>query len=511
MTHPHETHREFDTERLRKRADELVIGHDGAKDKAIAALAMNERLANLIESGYPREDFSPKLNVLLVGTTGTGKTTLVKLLAKEADRPFVNINESDFSAAGYRGLNAEDVFSALVQAAGGDLRRARRGVAFLDDVDKIRTRNFGGHDDVGGRAVQQAFLPHLEGTTVLLKLGGKEVLFDTSGVTFFAAGAFEGLEELTDEALVRFGMIPEFVGRFPVRARLEPLDRGQLKRVLTTPTASPAWKAVNYFRHEGIDLRFDDEALDAIAELAAERETGARALGEIVGACTLPLVAGIAQLRRDGVKAVVIDEATVREGRPPWKIPGEPVYKRTEAAPLPASPPEASARRVSEAFGWTAEAILARYEAVKGEIGWADASVAALRFWSALETEWKAARPALLLRLAEEIWIRRSTVERFFRSYVFAGTANLQAVLHYHDYVACKEYERLRTRGRFRSGDLCPHDGAGCYLFVGYRDGSEGPPPDPAQLAVRPGEEFPTPKCGKRCWWRPAGTERNGN
>ena len=293
-----------------------VIGQDRAK-KALAVAVYNhyKRLRSR-EAGHDEDLQGTKSNILLLGPTGTGKTHLARSLARMLDVPFCIVDATALTEAGYVGEDVENILLKLIQEADNDIKRAERGIIYIDEIDKIgrKGENASITRDVSGEGVQQALLKIIEGTKASVPpSGGRKhphqqfLEIDTSGILFIAAGAFSGIEdivrarvgkrstgfgtnlaetasiddfyeEVTAEDLHKFGMIPEFIGRLPVLTSTEALDEHDLVRILTEPKDCLASQYRHLFELDGVELEFADGALEAIARESMGRSSGARGL-----------------------------------------------------------------------------------------------------------------------------------------------------------------------------------------------------------------------------------------
>lgn len=278
--------------------DEYVIGQEEAK-KVLSVAAYNHfKRVKLNATSNSRID---KSNVLVMGPTGSGKTYILKTVAKKFGVPFAIADATTLTETGYVGSDVESVLSMLLSNADNDVERAKVGIVFIDEIDKLAEKQgqASGHT-VNNVGVQQALLKLLEGSEVMVPVGGKndeKVKIDTSDILFICGGAFPKLEdiiakrvgrtgetretllaEVTDEDLKEFGLIPEFVGRLPIITTLENLSPEMFKKILTEPKNSIIEQYQRMFEFDGINLVFTDEALTAIAKKAAERQRGARAL-----------------------------------------------------------------------------------------------------------------------------------------------------------------------------------------------------------------------------------------
>ena len=340
----------LDPTKIKKYLDEYVIGQEAAKT-ALSVAVVNHCKRVFFQPSIEIE----KSNLLFHGATGSGKTLLAKTVARYLNVPFVIADATTLTQAGYVGDDVESVISRLLSAADNDIEKCQQGIIFIDEIDKIgrKSESASLHRDVGGEGVQQALLKLVEGTkcTVSVNTTKKHpaldtVEIDTSNILFIAGGSFEGLEKILNERLnhsgigftthaksdnhntkttlpedfIKFGMIPEFVGRFPVTVKIDALTLEDLARILVEPKNNLIEQTKWYFSTDDIELEFEDEAILAIAQTAVERDIGARGLKSIIDQVLMKTMYSLHALKRQGISKIRINSEVITNQQEPEYI-----------------------------------------------------------------------------------------------------------------------------------------------------------------------------------------------
>ena len=334
---------------IKAHLDEYVIGQDDAKIAlSVAVYNHYKRINQLIRNGVEIQ----KSNILMVGPTGSGKTYLVQTLAKVLGVPFAMADATSLTEAGYVGEDVESILSRLLNAADDDIELAEHGIVYIDEIDKLAKREISSvrAKDVSGEGVQQALLKLLEGSEVEVPVRSEKTSLqpnlkamakiDTSNILFICGGAFEGLKEPLSKSgtrsigfgkaaesdikleetkvesadIVKYGFMPEFIGRLPVITVLEPLDKKAMVKILTEPKNAIVKQYQQLLAMDGIKLEFDKAALDYIAEKALEKGSGARGLRSIIESCMTRIMYEAPDMY--GIERIQIIESTIETGVP---------------------------------------------------------------------------------------------------------------------------------------------------------------------------------------------------
>ncbi len=493
--------------------DRFVQGQARAK-RDVSVAVYNHYMSQALARRTGRDP--GRHHVLLMGPSGMGKTFIVRTLAEFLGVPVAFASATTLVETGYKGDSVDSVLGMLVERAGGDPRRAEKGIVFIDEIDKIR-RAEDVSRDVSGEGVQNALLTLLDGRWASGLEGYKFPPVHSGRVLFIGAGAFVSLEdivaarlghrrrtvgfqrfvrdaaarvrgggdghrrdplaEVTTEDLVEFGFIPEFIGRFPTVTSLHELGTDDYRAILEGRVAfSPLERHRELARVHGIELALTEDAVETLCEEAARLRLGVRGLARLVGRALEPVAHRWPELAADGVTCVRVSAESLRPGGEPQIERGEPSLERLDAelaaealegleetsqGAQAEAPGHASATtrdeepggvRVSDTRGWSRNMLRARYLELFPRID-VDTSRIARQWWDKIERECRREQMRLIVWVVEQLALRNATINEYFRAYLHADSENAQALLHYLDYLRIVHREKKKRRGDSDSGN----------------------------------------------------------
>lgn len=482
--------------------DRFVRGQARAKQD-IAVAIYNHYLSQAFRDAEGQD--LGRHHILMLGPTGSGKTYIVKTVAKLLGVPVSFVSANSLVEVGYRGQPVDSIVRTLLERADGNPRLAEKGIIFLDEIDKIRRQDTGGQKDVSGEGVQNALLTLLDGRIADNVDSARHQAVDTSRVLFVCTGAFVGLQTIVDDRigsgksqlgfharpkeqvdempdqpiykslcqaqtanLVDFGMIPEFIGRFATITVLHELGKADMRGIVSESTeSSPLTIQQQLARIHGIDLQITNDGLDAIAEEAVTLGTEARGLHRLIGRAVDAVDARWSELADEGVCRVEINRDCIMLDHNPKLINGPSIFprrdedlRRNSLASIPPSPapfmqsssPMNVPAGIKDTRGWNEEQLRNDLEQIKrDDLSWEQTSGSARKWWEEFEKE-NQHRLALIHRLAQELKLRKATITEFFLAYVYSNTDNIQANLHYLDYSRLKKQDEKKRKG----GDETP-------------------------------------------------------
>lgn len=477
---------------MRDHLDRFIRGQDRAK-RDVAAAIYNHYLAQAdrdAHGGEPRPH-----HILLLGPTGCGKTFIVRTVADVLGVPVAVTSATGLVEAGYRGRSPDSLVKALLDRAGGDARLAEKGIVFIDEIDKIRCQDCGGGRDVSGEGVQNALLTLIGGITADNVDGHAHSPVDTSKILFVCTGAFVGLPDIvrrrlgsgrssigfrSSEAeraadipdqpiyealcqvqtadLVEYGLIPEFIGRFTTVTALHELGLADLRRIIDDGTEESAIAHVRRLAAiHGIDLEFDDGALDAIAQEAQGLGLGARGLKRLINRAMEGVGDSWVELADAGVTRVVVDRDVVLSGREPRRrkgkrrIPRHDRFLRSTCLRKTPGRGDASGQSIAEMSEDEGRRWLEHL--AERQLGWAQASGSEKLWWQGMVSRTTLAHAHWIV---EELRRRYASISEAFSAHVKAGTDDVDAILHFLDYLRARTRDdaEKKRRGRDPLDDL---------------------------------------------------------